>query len=162
MKIVIIAFIILCAISIPIIVRKTKNKRDYISFMETFNLTDIPIVTFYAGDKKLNFMVDTGASLSHITEDVSRILTGTESYCGMSLTSINGTDTYKCKVIETAITYNGKEYIVKLHVNHGLDKSFKDLKTSKGVTLHGILGVDFLEKYSYIIDFKKYIVYSKK
>ena len=38
------------------------------SFREALDLVGLPIVTFYQGDKKLNFLLDTGANLSVINK----------------------------------------------------------------------------------------------
>lgn len=140
---------------------KVDNKSS-ISFMETFNLTEMPIVTFLAGDTKINLLLDTGSTSSYISKNASNLITGSEAVCNMNVISANGTNKLSCRVVDTFLSYNNKDYEIKLLVNENLDKSFKDIKDSKGITLHGILGSDFMDKHSYIIDFEKYIVYSKK
>ena len=35
---------------------------ESMSFMESMNLTELPVVTFYQEDKKFNFLLDTGSS----------------------------------------------------------------------------------------------------
>lgn len=140
---------------------KTNNKNP-ISFMETFNLTEMPIVTFLAGDTKINFLLDTGSSQSFIAKDFSDFVTGKEVVDCMNLTSATGTEQVTCRVIDTVLTYKDKDYDVTLWVNEGLSSAFADLKSTQGITLHGILGSDFLSKHSYILDFEKYLAYPKK
>ena len=147
------------------IVYKAANKVDNknsISFMETFNLTEIPIVTFLAGDAKINFLLDTGASKSFISPSASKLIVGKEAIGSMDVISATGTENMTCKMIETVLSYKDRDYEVKLFVNKGLETSFKDLKAEKGVVLHGVLGADFLDKYSYVLDFEKYLAYPKK
>lgn len=156
------AVIFLAAIYVVYKVSSKEDNKNSISFMETFNLTEMPIVTLLAGDTKINFLLDTGSSKSFISHNSSSLVTGTEVVCGMSVTSAQGTEDMTCKVIETVLTYKDRDYDVRLFVNKGLDVSFSDLKTQKGIVLHGILGADFLDKYSYVMDFEKYLAYPKK
>lgn len=138
------------------------NKVNSISFMETFNLTELPIVTFFAGNTKVNFLLDTGSSNSFIASDFSDFINGSEVIDCMDLTSATGTEQVTCRVIDTVLTYKDKDYDITLWVNEGLSSAFADLKNSKGIILHGILGSDFLSRHSYVLDFKKYTAYSKK
>jgi hypothetical protein len=139
-----------------------KKDKFSISFMETFNLTEMPIITMFAGNTKVNFLLDTGATQSFIAQSVSNLVTGKESTYSMEVISAQGTEESNCKIIDTVLTYKDRDFDVKLIVNSSLDTSFKDLKVKKGIILHGILGSDFLDRYSYIIDFEKYLAYPKK
>lgn len=140
---------------------KVDNKNS-ISFMETFNLTEMPIVTFLAGDTKINFLLDTGASKSFISPSTLNLVVGEEAIGSMDVISATGTENMTCKMIETVLSYKDRDYEVRLFVNEGLEASFKDIKSEKGIVLHGILGADFLDKYSYVMDFEKYLAYPKK
>lgn len=156
---------VVIALAVIYVVYKVTSKADNknsISFMETFNLTEMPIVTFLAGNTKINFLLDTGSSQSFISHNASDLITGTEEVCGMSITSAQGTEDVTCKRIDTVLTYKERDYEVNLFVNKSLNKSFNDLKVQKGITLHGILGADFLDRYSYVMDFEKYLAYPKK
>lgn len=159
----IIAIIIIIVLAFSLLLVKGGKEEDFsISFMETFNLTEMPIVTFLAGNTKINFLLDTGSSQSYIAQTASNLVTGKEMICNIDVISAQGTEDLTCKVIDTTLTYKNKEFEVRLFVNKSLNISFSDLKDKKGITLHGILGSDFLDKYSYIIDFKKYLAYPKK
>lgn len=140
---------------------KADNKNS-ISFMETFNLTEMPIVTFLAGDTKINFLLDTGASKSFISPSASNLVVGEEAIGSMDVISATGTENMTCKMIETVLSYKDRDYEVRLFVNEGLEASFKDIKSEKGIVLHGVLGADFLDKYSYVMDFEKYLAYPKR
>ena len=48
--------------------RKIDPKVGRISFRESMDLVELPIVTFMNNGKKLNFLLDTGASYSSINE----------------------------------------------------------------------------------------------
>lgn len=158
--------IILIILLVTLIVfYKLINKSDVdttISFLETFNLTEMPIVTFFAGKNKLNFLLDTGSSNSHISNKASKLVEGNRENIETEITSATTVENVTCERIDTILTYNNKDFKVKLFINKSLDDTFKSLKKNQGISLHGILGNDFLSEYSYIIDFEKYLAYTKK
>jgi hypothetical protein len=43
-----------------------------------------------------------------------------------------------------------------------LGQAFVELKSCYGVTLTGIIGCDFMNKYSYCLDFKELVIYARK
>lgn len=161
--IIVITFILISILVLAIATLLVSNNReeDCISFRETFDLTDIPIVTFYAGENKVNFLLDTGSSQSFIASKSADLVQGKERDGEMSITSVHGTEALTCKVIETVLTHSNKEYGVQLYVNESLNKAFEEVKKSNGANIDGILGSDFLDRYSYVIDFKKYLAYSR-
>lgn len=137
------------------------NKEKYkISIKESLDLVQLPIITFYEGKVKLNFLLDTGSSHSHITTSVADKLTGTPVEADYSFTSCTGSSTCS-KAIDANLSYKGKEFKTTLFINKELDAAFKDIKNESGVQLHGILGSDFLKKHKYILDFAKFVAYSK-
>lgn len=162
MSVIVIVILFLVTISIIYyIVRETNNKIDsYMSFRESMDLTELPVVTFYQGDKKINFLLDTGSNNSLIN-----------AYCGLNINfegieneteiyGING-ETIKAKGAEIEFSY--KNFIFKYQFQIcDLTKTFESIKKETGVTIHGILGNQFFKQYSYILDFEKLVAYSKK
>ena len=53
-------------------------------------------------------------------------------------------------------------YKIELQNGDSIKELFDTIKEDYGVTIHGILGTNFLDKYNYVIDFKDYIIYRKK
>ena len=162
MGITIIIILLLVTISVVYyIVRETNNKIDsYMSFRESMDLTELPVVTFYQGDTKINFLLDTGSNNSLIN-----------AYCGLNINfegieneteiyGING-ETIKAKGAEIEFSY--KKFVFKYQFQIcDLTKTFESIKKETGVTIHGILGNQFFKEYSYILDFDKLVAYSKK
>lgn len=136
---------------------KTSNK---ISFKESIDLTTLPIVTFKHLEKKINFLLDTGASNSVINESVLTHIdhkpTGlVEDFFGVDGNKSSG------EYVTIEIEYNGKTFSDNFK-SVNLDKCFGEIKREYGVNLHGILGNSFFQKYKYIIDFDEFVAYSIK
>lgn len=155
-------FIIFVLIGLIIYSYNTNQSNKYsISFKEGLDLTNIPIVTFTDGVTKFNFLIDTGSSESHISSDAAVRLIGTPIDTEYSFRTSTEPDSIS-KKIDTILYYKDKEYKIELFVNKPLSESFRAIKQETGVQIHGILGCDFLNQYNYIIDFKRFIICSKK
>lgn len=150
--------IVLIAIIVRSFFRRREDRVQF-SFKESLDLTDLPIITFIHENKKLNFLLDTGASLSVINEDVLDKLTydcTKETSTIMAMDGIKGTS---YPIIEITLGYNNVTYREKFQVVD-LSEVVDQLKQTYGVNLHGILGNRFFQKYKYVLDFDKLIAYS--
>lgn len=130
--------------------------------MEAFNLTEMTIVTFSNNGKKLNFLLDTGSNDSYISKSTSELdivykeLNNNErEILGSAGASQTG------KEINMDLTYKDFIYNNNMYVLDSLDESFKSIKETDGVQLHGILGTIFLNKYRFILDFDELVAYKK-
>ena len=143
-------------------ITKDTNKRidSYMSFRESMDLTELPVVTFYQGDKKINFLLDTGSNNSLIN-----------AYCGLDI-EFNGTNTESeiygingekimAKCAKIKFSYKDFKFDYNFQVCD-LSNTFEAIKKETGVNIHGILGNQFFKEYSYILDFNKLVAYSKK
>lgn len=156
----IILFLVLCLIlsGYFIYIEKHKNKTK-ISFKESLDLVGIPVITFYQGNNKFNFILDSGASNCVINE-----------YCLKDLQYEN------CKELSEIFGYDGIKSVknnvkIKIYFKNNIFESdfvamdmreaFNSIKKDHGVTIHGILGSDFLSKYKYIMDYSDNIAYIK-
>ena len=132
-----------------------------ISNEESLDLIELPIVTFYQGDKKLNFMLDSGSNLSII--DINAVNNLKLKYVKLnkvnSILGING-ETRDAGFVNMKFSYK--------HINFDYDFQYLDLSNvvnslkQDGITIHGILGNQFFVKYKYVLDFNDLIAYSKK
>lgn len=135
--------------------RKYRVYKYSMSFMESLNLVDLPIITFYYKDTKLNFLVDTGSNMSIIN---STALKGEVLKTNKVFTSINGIGgSSKAISLELKIAYKDRVFETDFY-SMNMDKAFSPIKEQNGVNVHGILGNDFFVKYKYIIDFEDYVV----
>lgn len=138
------------------IVRVKKNQ--IMEFKTSFDLTGLPIIIFYQGDKKYNFLMDSGSNLSYVNNnsDIKMQLTDDKDV----FMGANGTD-IACQYADMKLYRNNIEYDIKVAVAD-LNTAFAELKSSYGVTLAGIIGCDFMNKYNYCLDFKELVVYIRK
>jgi len=137
---------------------RKKISYDSMSFRETMDLCELPIVTFMNNGKKLNFLLDTGASKSVIHSGALE---------GLTYKSINksgdvyGMDGKRKDVsfINMSIEYRGKDYNEEFQ---SIDMSvpFSNLKADFGINLHGILSSTFFQKYKYVLNFDELVAYS--
>ena len=137
--------------------RKTKSR---MSFRESMNLTELPIVTFYSGSNKLNFLLDTGANMSAINSKDLQDLEYTKLNKKGTVHGIEGHLT-ETEYVSIDFTYNDKLYASVFQVVD-LQEAFDKIKQESGVTIHGILGSKFFEEYKYILNFKSCTAYTGK
>lgn len=140
--------------------KEINKEKTKMSIKESLDLAQIPIVTFQEGDTKLNFLLDSGSSHSHISKSIAKKLTGSPVEVSYSCITAGGNNT-SSKIIESVLKYKEEEFKVNLFINEELDASFKAVKKDCGVQLHGILGSDFLKEHKYILDFAEFVAYHK-
>ncbi|MGN0145091.1 MAG: aspartyl protease family protein [Clostridium sp.] len=158
-----IIFIIITIAVIYGITRDVNKKIDsYMSFKESMDLTELPVVTFYQGDTKINFLLDTGSNDSIINENALKELNIKHKNLNIktATTGVNGEDVEGYKV-EVEFNYKGYFFLYNFQIMD-VSKAFDSIKKETGVNVHGILGNQFFKKYSYILDFDKLVAYSKK
>lgn len=138
-------------------IRKRNNSR--ISFKEAMDLVELPVVTFYNGDTKLNFLLDTGSNVSYINSSIIPLLVHEKTDKEMNTIGIEGNKVSNqfCKM---SVTYKNQVFEEEFSIAD-LDEAFGVVKQESGVQIHGILGSKFFERYKYVLDFKELIAYIK-
>lgn len=155
----IILLVVLLAIVINTIEDVKKKNDSKISFRESMDLTELPVVTFYNKDTKLNFLLDTGSNNSHINSSVLSTLEYENIDRKTETIGFNGnkSDNNFCKMI---ISYKNQKFEEEFGITD-LEEAFSVVKKESGVQIHGILGSKFFEKYRYVLDFSELIAYIK-
>lgn len=156
--ILILIIVVIVAIVINGIQEYDRNKVE-MSFRESMNLTELPVVTFYNGTNKLNFLLDTGANMCVINSKIIDTLTYKKLNETGAIYGMEGNIT-EIEYISMDFTYKDKIYSTTFQVVDMQD-AFDRIKQESGVTIHGILGSKFFEEYKYVLDFKELIAYSK-
>ena len=135
------------------------RRKNEISFKEAIDLVGLPIVTFHINDRKLHFVLDTGANKSVLNAKIADKLEAAKNG-DSKIVGLDGT-TKDCSYTTLNLTYRDSTYQENFQVVD-MTATFKEIKKMYGVTLHGVLGSSFMEKYKYILDFKDMIAYSRK
>ena len=154
----IILLVSICAILAHFVCDKRKPNLSKMSFRETMDLCDLPIVTFINNGNKFNFLLDTGASKSVINTEVLQSMSYKEANISGNVYGLDGKK-YETSYVNVPLNYRGKEYEEEFQV---LDMSapFGNLKNDFGINVHGILSSSFFEKYRYILDYNELVAYS--
>ena len=143
-----------------IVINAYKGKRmNKISFKEALDLADLPVITLRQGEKKVNLLLDTGSTESIIIPSMLNNLEHEDigkkgTIFGMEGNRID-TRYVKMDLMYNYITYSEDFQVVDM------SNAFNSIKQSTGVTIHGILGNSFFEKYGYVIDFQELVAYGK-
>ena len=155
--------VLLAVVAIGLIVNGVEDSNKYtkISFKESLDLTDLPVITFIYGPEKLHFLLDSGANKSVLDERVFNTLNIPlkENATSIPMYGIEGTPT-ETKICSMTISYKEQDFTSDFCVMD-LSAAFDNVKKESGITIHGILGNSFFTKYKYVLDFDKLVAYNK-
>lgn len=140
-------------------IKKLFHKRETLSFKQGLDLTNLPVITMYQGNVKLNFILDTGCVYSIIDARALKNLHYVKDDTQLSLWSISN-DVEHTETCVIPINYKSKQYRESFGVKTETD-FFDTFKRDTGVTVHGLLGSKFFEENKYVLDFKEYLAYEK-
>ena len=152
-----------CVILIFNIVRdELKKEKTKISFKESLDLVELPVITFMNNNKKLNLLIDSGSDISYLCKKVVPELNlVSEEEIGLNImTGIKSMNSV-CNEVKLNLSFKDNNFVEKFIILPELDHQFDDIKKENGVKIDGILGNSFLSKYKYIIDYKDLSVYMK-
>ena len=131
------------------------------SFKQGLDLTGLPIISLYQGNKTFNFILDTGSDISMVNSYALEQMehTKVEGIEG----EVYGVDGNRVKstICTIPLSYKDQSFVSDFHVRD-MSQAFGNLKKDHGVNLHGLLGSQFFNKYRYILDFAELIAYSKE
>lgn len=128
------------------------------SFRESLNLTGFPIISFENNERWVNLLLDTGSNHSIINTNTLRDLVYTNLNGKSHVFGLNGED-QEGGYIVLPLQFKKKTYEMDcLSIN--MEPTFRKMKEQFGVTVHGILGTDFFEKYKYVLDFNEMVAYN--
>ena len=129
------------------------------SIKESLDLVGLPIVTFYQGHNKFNFLLDTGANNSVINESALEYM---EHNILDTVGTLSGLDGKPIEVqyANIHLNYNDTTYDTEFQITN-MNDAFENIKAESGIKLVGIIGNTFFQKYKYILDFDKLAVYTK-
>lgn len=139
---------------------KRKDNKDVISFGPGFALTELPIISLYQGENHFNFLLDTGSNDSIIDSNILDKLEYDMSDKQNSLFGMEGNKEI-VSICNITLSYNGVDFPYEYNIRD-MSAAFGSIKIESGVTLHGIIGSKFFNKYKYVLDFESLIAYAKR
>lgn len=142
------------------LINKILGKHNELSFKAGFDLTDLPVITLYQGDKKFNFLLDTGSTDSIIDSNILKEIDYKVKNTVSNLFGIEG-QPKQVKSCKITLYFGNKGYTYDYLIND-MSQAFGQIKDNTGVNLHGIIGSKFFNKFRYVLDFAELIAYSKK
>lgn len=137
--------------------------RNVLSFKESLDLVELPIVTFNCGKKKLNMILDTGATSCVLDSRVLETLDKDkvkDTNCKDVVYGIEGKPV-DVPIMDIEFSYSGLNFTESFLIND-MSAAFDGVKKESGVKIHGLIGSNFFTKNKYILDYNKMIFYSKK
>ena len=146
-------------------IKKLINKvfniyKDAMSFQAGMDLAELPVVTFYQGEQKINFLLDTGSNNCVIDSTFLKKIKHTMCDTQTNLTGLEG-NTQRAGICIIEMSYKDKSY-KSAFVVQDLSAAFNSIKQETGVTIHGMLGSKFFNAFKYVLDFDELIAYSKE
>lgn len=130
------------------------------SFQNSMDLAELPVVTFKQGDKKINFLLDTGSNNCIIDSTFVKTIEYTSLGGETSITGMEG-KAQKAGICIIKMSYKDREYEYP-YVVQNMSDAFGSIKKETGVTIHGMLGSKFFNEFKYVLDFDELIAYSKE
>lgn len=132
---------------------------DAMSFQNSIDLAELPVVTFYQGNKKINLLLDTGSNNCVIDKKFLKNIKHEMLKCSTNIFGLEG-NSQKSNICTIKMSYKGKEYEYP-YVVQDMSAAFSSIKKETGVTIHGMLGSKFFNEFKYVLDFDELIAYSK-
>lgn len=140
-------------------IRNTKKTNFTKKFnSEIFKTLGLPIVTFKCNGTDLTFLVDTGSNKSHlklgVAERINAIRVARAN--DIVITTGNGVVQHHGYYNVSMTLFNTTQITQEFEIMD-LEDTFSDW----GISVDGILGVDFLVRSKYILDFQNKVMYVK-
>lgn len=122
-----------------------------ISFDTAYDEAGLPIVTLENNGSKFNFLVDTGANLCVLNAKYTEVINcepvgGTGTMFGME------GNIQEVTYVKAELTHGRRKFNVAFQVVN-IDNAFGRIEQDYNITIHGVLGTSFLERYKGKIDF---------
>lgn len=140
-----------------------EENKGIIPLKKYVNATGIPIISLRNNRKEYYFLLDTGASLSLIDSTVINDMIGTtliEDKETLKISTANGEINVGAPIV-IPMRYGGLIFEIEF-LQRDFGETFISVENDTNLKISGVIGVDFLSRYKYILDFEKMIAYIKK
>ena len=140
---------------------KKNYHNSFLSFSlaKGFTSPNIPIATFYQGDKELNFIIDTGSDDNVINKEALDNIEYEKTDHKGTLSGVGGI--YEVEGCNITFQYEGETFTGMFIISDNLKEAFDNIRKCHAIPLHGMLGSKFLKENNIVLDFKNLTAYSK-
>jgi len=133
-----------------------------VSFKQGFVSPNIPIATFRQGDKKINFLLDTGSDNNVIDAAALKEFKHTKVEEGAPVNNLTGVGgTQQVSMCSLSFSCDNEEYTQEFLVTD-MKHAFDMIENDHCIKIHGILGSVFLRENNVVLDFQNLAAYSRK
>lgn len=133
--------------------------KEKMSFKSAMDLCSLPVVTFYQGEQKFNFLLDTGSNDSIIDSNILKKIKHAKCNQTSTLLGLEG-EPVEVGICRITLEYSSKDYTYDYLIKD-MSAPFGSIKQQTGVVIHGIIGSSFFNRFKYVLDFAELIAYSK-
>lgn len=163
----IVLFALLAVAVLWVVLREVQRERERqelakknMSFIESINLTGLPIITFHNNGHPINMVLDTGSNVCIINSTALPNLKYEEGEQHSGVFGLNG-EAEAGNTVFLPLTYKDWEFDFECWATD-ISEMVSSMKKEYGVTIHGLLGTGFFQKYKYVLDFNEMVAYSLK
>ena len=135
-------------------------RHNEMSFQNSMDLAELPVVTFHQGDRKINLLLDTGSNNCVIDSTLLNTIKHTPLSGSTKISGLEGREQIS-NLCLIKMSYKNTDYEYP-YVIQDMSAVFSSIKKETGVSIHGILGSKFFNEYKYVLDFDELIAYTKK
>lgn len=161
---VVVTLVLVCALALTVNkVEEYKAKTSVIPipFKESMDLLNVPVVTFTNNNVKLHFLLDTGSDSSYIRKEILDALVVKSKDDTAAPINTGGGSVQSEGLVTLDIFYKNQQFENTFEVAD-MTSMWDEATKNTQITIHGILGSVFFNRYKYQIDFEELVAYSKK
>lgn len=136
---------------VALLANAIEEHNDGIPFNAAYNSAGLPIITLTNDGKEFNFLVDTGANLCVLNKSVLPELKYKELEGEGTMYGMEG-NLQKVEYVEALLSHGKDDFTVEFQVCN-IDAAFGRVEEAHGITIHGVLGTQFLENNKGRVDF---------
>lgn len=147
-------WLLLIIVILSMIVRKCLS-RVYVYPFQNYGKSDIPYIIIEIQGKQFNMIVDTGCGVSIICKSTLEQLDYTDSLRKISMHAITS-DSIDSNTVTIPIKIGNTEFNSDFVITD--EEDFGNYQKTLGITMHGLIGNEFLDAVDCIIDYKNHTV----
>lgn len=158
--------IVICVLSYCVVVLFDRTKPDtdtVYPFNEAMDMIELPVLTLSNNGRNYRFILDSGSNGCHLDKrvlDKLDIESTSEASSSSMSTGAGVIETSKDKA-QVKFSLGNTVFSIPFFVED-LSQPFDYIKKTDGMTIHGILGSNFLRANKWVLDFAKNVAYMKK